>query len=508
VAKAYLGAEVPPSEESSEHAESRALRRGLGLFDSTMIVAGSMIGSGIFIVAGEMAREVGSAGWLLVAWLIAGLLTLAAALSYGELAAMMPRAGGQYVYLREAYSPLWGFLYGWTLFLVIQTGTIAASAVGFSRYLGVLWPPISESRYIIPPIHILPNYAISLSTAQLVSLSLIAFLTWTNSSGLKYGKGVQNSFTTVKIGCLVGVIAIGLLIGWKSSVVHANFDHAWSPQGFTPSAPGLTPLTGFGIIVALCTAQIGSLFAADAWNNITFNAGEVRNPARDVPLSLALGTVIVIGLYMLANFAYVVVLPFSQVQHAQSDRVAAAMMEAIFPGTGAKIIAIAIMISAFGCMNGMILSGARAYYAMALDGLFFKKAAYINRSSVPSAALAMQGVWAGVLVLVRTYQPATQTYGNLYSNLLDYVVSAALIFYILTIAGVFRLRKLQPDAKRPYKAFGYPIVPILYIVFAAIILVVLLVYRPATTVPGVIIVLFGVPVYFFFKAGASSSAGN
>jgi APA family basic amino acid/polyamine antiporter len=509
VADVRLKEEIQQPKESLEGAEShRTLHRGLGLYDSTMIVAGSMIGSGIFIVAGEMAREVGSAGWLMVAWLIAGVLTMAAALSYGELAAMMPRAGGQYVYLREAYSPLWGFLYGWTLFLVIQTGTIAASAVGFARYFGALWPPISEAKYLINPIHILPNYAISLSTAQLVSLILIAFLTWTNSSGLKYGKGVQNTFTTVKIGSLVGVIGIGLFLGWNSSVVHMNFGHAWSPTGFTPSAPGLTPLTALGLLVALCTAQIGSLFAADAWNNITFSAGEVRNPARNVPLSLALGTVIVIGLYLLANFAYLVVLPFGDVQHAPSDRVAATMMEAIFPHIGAKIIAIAIMVSAFGCMNGMILSGARAYYAMALDGLFFKKAAFVNRSNVPSSALAMQGLWAGVLVLVRTYQPATQTYGNLYSNLLDYVVSAALIFYILTIAGIFRLRKLKPNAERPYRAFGYPVVPILYILFASVILVVLLLYRPATTIPGVIIVLLGVPVYFLFRAKAASSQSS
>jgi APA family basic amino acid/polyamine antiporter len=509
VADVHPTVEVQQPEGDSGHKENRrALRRGLGLYDSTMIVAGSMIGSGIFIVAGEMAREVGSTGWLMVAWLIAGLLTMAAALSYGELAAMMPRAGGQYVYLREAYSPLWGFLYGWTLFLVIQTGTIAASAVGFSRYFGALWPPISEANYLIPPIHILPNYAISLSTAQLVSLVLIAFLTWTNSSGLKYGKGVQNAFTTVKIGSLVGVIGIGLLLGWNSSVVHANFGHAWSPQGFTATASGLTPLTTLGIIVALCTAQIGSLFAADAWNNITFSAGEVRNPARNVPLSLALGTIIVIGLYLLANFAYVVVLPFDKIQHAPADRVAATMMAAIFPHIGAKLIAIAIMVSAFGCMNGMILSGARAYYAMALDGLFFKKAAFVNRSNVPSSALAMQGIWAGVLVLVRTYQPATQTYGNLYSNLLDYVVSAALVFYILTIAGVFRLRKLKPHADRPYRAFGYPAVPLLYILFATVILVALLIYRANTTIPGIIIVLLGVPVYFLFRARASSQQSS
>jgi APA family basic amino acid/polyamine antiporter len=479
--------------------KQRELNRSLGLFDSTMIVAGSMIGSGIFIVAGEMAREVGSAGWMLLAWLIAGVLTLAAALSYGELAAMMPHAGGQYVYLREAYSPLWGFLYGWTLFLVIQTGTIAASSVGFSRYLGVLWPQIAENNYIIRPIHILPNYALSLSTAQLVALLVITFLTWTNSNGLKYGKRLQNVFTSLKIGSLLGVIGIGVLVGWKAAVVKANFGQAWTPQGFTLAAPGLSPATTFGMGVALCTAQIGALYAADAWNNITFTAGEVRNPTRNVPLSLTLGTVIVIGLYLFANFAYVVVLPFSEIQHAPSDRVAATMLQAIFPRVGPALIAVAIMIAAFGCMNALILSGARAYYAMSLDGLFFKNASMLNRANVPSVALVMQGMWAAVLLSIRTYQPATGTYGNLYSNLLDYIISAALIFYILTIAAVFRLRKTRPNAERPYCAFGYPVVPFLYLISAIVILAVLFVYRAATTIPGVVIVLIGVPVYFFFK---------
>src|ERR1700761_8232877 len=443
--------------------------RELGKFDSTMMVAGSMIGSGIFIVPADIARNVGSAGWLLAVWVVTGLLTVAAALSYGELAAMMPRAGGQYVYLREAYSPLWGFLYGWTLFLVIQTGTVAASSVGFSRYLGVLWPHISESHYIIPPIHILPTYAVSLSTAQVVALLVISFLTWTNTNGLKYGKGVQNVFTTMKLGSLLAVIAIGILIGWKASVVKANFGDAWTPRDFVTSGNAPSPLTGLGMLVALCVAQIGSLFAADAWNNITFSAGEVKTPSRNVPLSLALGTFIVIGLYLAANFAYIVVLPFSAVQHAPTDRVAATMMQAIFPKAGAVIIAVAIMISAFGCMNSLILSGARAYYAMALDGLFFKPASTLNRAHVPGAALVMQGVWSAVLVLIRTYQPATGAYGNLYSNLLDYIISAALIFYILTIGGVYRLRRLRPDAERPYRAFGYPVVPALYILCAGVI---------------------------------------
>jgi APA family basic amino acid/polyamine antiporter len=486
----------PETPQSTPH---RELHRSLGLFDSTMIVAGSMIGSGIFIVAAEMAREVGSAGWLMLSWVIAGALTLAAALSYGELAAMMPHAGGQYVYLREAYSPLWGFLYGWTLFLVIQTGTIAASSIGFSRYLGVLWPQIAESNYIIPPIHILPKYALSLSTAQTVALAVIAFLTWTNMRGLKYGKGVQNVFTSMKIGSLLGVIGVGILIGWRASVVKTNFLHAWTPHGYTPAAPGISPATGFGLFVALCTAQIGALYAADAWNNITFTAGEVRNPARNVPLSLALGTMLVIGLYLFANFAYVVVLPFGDVQQASADRVASTMLQAIFPRLGPALIAVAIMIAAFGCMNALILSGARAYYAMALDGLFFKRAGSLNRANVPGEALVMQGVWAAVLLMVRTYDPATGTYGNLYSNLLDYIISAALIFYILTIASLFRLRRTRPEASRPYRAFGYPFVPFLYLACAVTILVVLFLYRRETTVPGVVIVLMGVPAYFAFK---------
>ena len=486
-------------DEPQVSGQRRQLHRSLGLFDSTMIVAGSMIGSGIFIVAGEMSREVGSSGWLLLAWVIAGVLTMAAALSYGELAAMMPEAGGQYVYLRDAFSPLWGFLYGWTLFLVIQTGTIAASSVGFSRYLGVLWPHIAESNYIIRPIHILPTYAISLSTAQLVALLVIAFLTWTNIQGLKYGKGVQNVFTSMKIGALLGVIGIGVTVGWKASVVRENFAHAWTPQGFTPGAHGISPATTFGLFVALCTAQIGALYAADAWNNITFTAGEVRNPTRNVPLSLALGTVIVIGLYVLANFAYVVVLPFSQVQQAPSDRVAATMLQAIFPSVGPMLIAIAIMIAAFGCMNALILSGARAYYAMSLDGVFFRRASVLNQADVPGQALIMQGLWSAVLVSIRTYQPAKGTYGNLYSDLLDYIISAALIFYIFTIAGVFRLRRTRPNADRPYRAFGYPVVPLLYLISACVILGVLFVYKTATTIPGLVIVLIGVPVYFGFK---------
>lgn len=480
-------------------APTEQLTRALGLFDSTMIVAGSMIGSGIFIVAAEMGRNVGSPGWLLLSWVITGLLTLAAALSYGELAAMMPRAGGQYVYLREAFSPLWGFLYGWTLFMVIQTGTIAAVGIGFARYLGILWPYIAEDHYLIAPIHISSGYAVSLSTAQLVAALIIVFLTWTNTRGLVYGKNVQNVFTCAKIGALAGVVVLGA-VAWNSSAVHANFGDLWTPRGFTPVSPGLTPETAFGLLVALCVAQTGSLFSADAWNNITFTAGEVREPRRNVPVSLAFGTLIVIGLYLLANVAYLTVLPFDQLQNAKADRVAGAMLQAIFPSAGAPLMAVIIMVSGFGCINGMVLSGARAYYAMAQDGVFFRSAAKLNHAHVPATALRLQALWAVVLMLIRTYDPATSQFGNLYGNLLDYIISAALIFYILTIAGVFVLRRTRPDAERPYRAFGYPVVPALYILGASIILVLLFAYRPSTTVPGIVIVLLGVPVYLIFRA--------
>ncbi len=484
------------------------LQRSLGLFDSTMIVAGSMIGSGIFIVSAEMARQVGSAGWLLASWVITGLLTIAAALSYGELAAMMPHAGGQYVYLREAWSPLWGFLYGWTLFLVIQTGTVAAVAVGFARYFGVLWPRVSETNYLIAPVSVTRSYALSLSTAQLVGVLLIALLTWTNCRGIRYGKIVQNTFTSAKIGALLAVIGLGIFVGWNAKALAANFKHAWTPQGFTPIAAGLSQETVFGLFAALAVAQVGSLFAADAWNNITFTAGEVRSPKRNLPLSLAFGTMLVIGLYTLANVAYLVVLPLERVQHAASDRVAGAMLEVVFPAAGAGLMALAIMISAFGCINGMLMSGARAYFAMARHRLFFARAALLNRARVPGASLVMQGAWAALLVLIRTHDPSKGTYGNLYSNLLDYVVSAALLFYLLTIAAVFRLRALKPNAERPYRAFGYPAVPALYLLSAAAILGVLFVYRPATTFPGMVIVLIGIPVYFAFRWTSAKATGR
>ncbi len=474
-------------------------KRGLGLFDSTMVVVGSMIGSGIFIVSADIARQVGSPGWLLMAWIVTGALTLTAALSYGELAAMMPRAGGQYVYLREAFSPLWGFLYGWTLFLVIQTGTIAAVSVAFGRFLGVLWPAIAEDHYLIPPIHLSTGYALSLSTAQLVAVLLIALLTWTNTRGIDYGRIVQNVFTVAKTGALIALVVAGLVLGWNAAAVSDNFGNFWGVRGQVDIVSGLSAATTLGLFVALCVAQTGSLFSSDAWNNITFTAGEVKDPRRNLPLALAFGTGIVTALYLLANVAYLVTLPLASIQHAPSDRVATATLDAIFPGLGATLMASAILISTFGCNNGLILAGARAYYAMARDGLFFRAISRLNDAKVPAAGLVIQGVWSAFLVLPRTFDPATGRYGNLYGNLLDYVISAALIFYILTIAGVFRLRQTRPDVERPYRAFGYPIVPILYIAGALTILLVLFAYRPATTWPGLVIVLLGLPVYFMWS---------
>ncbi len=493
--------QLDSSHETSPSSEHRTFARGLGLFDSVMVVAGVMIGSGIFIVSADMARQIGSAGWLLVAWAIAGVLTIAAALSYGELAAMMPHAGGMYIYLREAFSPLWGFLYGWTLCTVIQTGTIAAVSIAFARFSGILFPWISEEHYLISPFHVSTRYAFSLSTAQVVAIALIAILTWTNTRGLQYGKIVQNTFTVAKIGSLLGLIVIGLALGWNSSAVRDNFGggHAWIARGVSPLSSGLDATMAFGLFVALCVSQTGSLFAADSWHDITFTAGEVKNPRRNLPLSLAIGTVLVMVLYFLANVAYLVTLPLASIQHAAADRVATAVLQAIFPTLGAALMAIAIIISTVGCVNGLTLAGARTYFAMAHDGLFFRAAGGLNKARVPGRSLLIQALWAGFLVLPRVFDPVTKTYGNLYSNLLDYIISAALIFYILTIAAIFRLRIKRPDAERPYRAFGYPWLPILYILGASIILGMLFTYRPATTWPGLVIVIIGAPVYLLLS---------
>jgi basic amino acid/polyamine antiporter, APA family len=469
--------------------------RELGMFDSVMIVVGTMIGSGIFIVPADMTRVIGSSGGLLLAWLVTGVLTIAAAMSYGELASMMPEAGGMYVYLREAFSPLWGFLYGWTLFTVIQTGTIAAVSVAFARFAGILIPAISEEHYLISPVHITSGYAISLSTTQLVAIAVIALLTWTNSLGIRYGKIIQNLFTVSKTGALVGLIVLGTLIGRNSAAIERNFSHFWQQTSLVPISPGFTAATGFGLFIAICVAQSGSLFSADSWHDITFAAGEVKDPRRTLPKSLIIGTVLVIVLYLLANISYLLDLPLSAVQQAPSDRVATAMVNVVVPGFGGLVMAAAIMISTFGCANSLVLSGPRVYYAMANDGLFLRSAAALNKARVPGRSLLVQGIWASALVLPRTFNPQTGQYGNLYSNLLDYVISSALIFYILTIAGVIRLRQTRPHAERPYRTFGYPIVPLIYIVGATVILIALFIYRASTTWPGLLIVLCGIPIY-------------
>jgi APA family basic amino acid/polyamine antiporter len=501
---ADLSTTAPPS----DHDLDTEFRRGLGLFDSTMVVVGSMIGSGIFMVSAFMGQVIGSPGWLLVAWLVTGVLTVAAALSYGELAGMMPRAGGQYVYLREAFSPLWGFLYGWTLFLVIQTGLIAAVAVAFARFLGVFLPWVDENpspeHYLIKPIHLSAGYAVSLSPAQLVAIVMIAVLTAMNMGGLRYGKWVQNLFTVAKTGAVLGVIVLGLAWGWNSAAIADNFadGNFWAARPTKPvvdNHPETLALTAYWLFVAVCVAQTGSLFSADAWNCITFTAGEVRNPRRNLPLSLALGTALVIVLYLLANLAYLVTLQFAQIQGAPENRVGTVTLNHIWPGHGATLMAAAILVSTFGCNNGLILAGARAYYAMARDGLFFRRVGLLNAARVPGWGLLLQGLWAALLVLPRTVNATTGKYGNLYNDLLDYIISAALLFYVLTIAGIFRLRATRPDAHRPYRAFGYPVVPALYIVGALVLIGVLVVYRQETTWPGLVLVALGVPVYFLWR---------
>jgi APA family basic amino acid/polyamine antiporter len=490
----------------------REFVRAIGLFDGTMIVVGSMIGSGIFIVAADISRQTGSSGGLLFTWIITGLLTVSAALSYGELAAMFPHAGGQYVYLREAYSPLWGFLYGWTLFLVIQTGTIAAVAVGFARYLGVLLPAISAKTYVIQPINFSSKYALSLSVQQLVAVLMIIFLTFLNTLGVRLGKLIQNIFTTAKALSLLGLIFLCVFVARNHAAIIDNFSHLWAVRNAVALEPGanflkqfiptVTAASGaFGLFVAFGVAQVGSLFSADAWNNIGFTAAEVKNPKRDVALSMAFGTAIVITLYCLANLAYLCALPLSQIQNAPDDRVASAALNAVFGPAGAGIMAVAIIISTFGCNNGLILAGSRVAYAMATDGLFFRATGTLNKKGVPATALSYQGIWIIVLILLRTRRP-DGTYGNLYSDLLDYVVFAVLIFYVLTIAAIFVLRAKRPDAERPYKAFAYPFMPLLYIISAVAIMFVLLLYKTQTTWPGLLIVLLGLPVYWWWSRRA------
>jgi len=500
---------------------AQGFARELGLLDSVMLVTGSMIGSGIFIVSANMARQLGSGGWLLAAWIVSGLLVMAAALSFGELAAMMPRVGGQYVFLRESYSTLLGFLYGWTFFLVIQTGTIAAVAVAFARFLGVIAPGISSSAFLVKPIDVSPGYAVSLSVQQLVAILLIVVLSLVNTFGLRTGKVIQNVLTAVKTLALAGLIGLGLLVGRKAVALAANFSSfsaLWTPRDTVTITPDLLPVSpisaqqgGLALLTVFLIALVGPLFSASAWNDVTFAAAEIRNPKRNLPLALAAGVGLVSLLYVLANVAYLVTLPLAAIRGAPEDRVATAALEAILGGGGASIMAVAIMISTFGCNNGLILAGARVYYAMARDGLFFRAAGRLNRWRVPGMGLGIQCLWAALLVIPRTrlrdasgalvVDKATGApqYGNLYTNLLEYVVFAVLLFYVITLIGLFILRRKRPDAERPYRVWGYPFVPLFYIAGAILVVIALLVYRTQTTWPGLLFVLTGIPVYFLWR---------
>ena len=494
--------------------QDRELVKALGLTSSTMLVMGSMIGSGIFIVSAEIGREVNSPALLIGAWAVTGFMTIAAALCYGELAAMMPRAGGQYVYLREALGPLWGFLYGWTLFLVIQTGTIAAVGVAFGKFLGVFFPAVSSSNWIlhfwkVPPIRIGPmvlgNMDVGLSTQNLVAILLVIVLSVINIFGVKTGAFIQNIFTFTKASALFGLVMVGLFIGRNAQALAANFhgnfwrNAALGAQHAVQVGIG-GPTVWVGTLTILAVAQVGSLFSADAWNNVTFTAGEVKNPQRNLPLSLALGTGIVIALYIGCNFIYLNVLPLAGhphgatildrgIQYATEDRVATAVLTHMFGAIGGALMAIAIMISSFGCSNGLILAGARVYYAMAKDKLFFRSVARLHPAyKTPAVSLMVQMVWTCILCVSGSY-----------GQLLDYIIFAALLFYILTIAAIFVLRRTHPEAERPYRAIGYPVLPAIYIVMAIFIDVVLLRYKPQFTWPGLIIVLLGIPVYFLWK---------
>ncbi len=446
--------------------------KGLGLTDATTLVMGSMIGSGIFIVSSDVARQVKSPGLLMLCWLLAAALTIVAALSYGELAAAMPHAGGQYVYLREAFGRLWGFLYGWTLFLVIQTGTIAAVAVAFAKYTGVFAPSISANHYLIG------SGKLGLTTQQLLAIAIIVLLSMVNTRGIRTGAVVQNVFTFAKVASLLGLAILGLLLGRNAGAVAANFQGFWRNAGWNWSTVALVG-----------TAMVGPLFSSDAWNNVTFTAGEVRNPKRNLPLSLGLGVGVVSTIYIACNFVYLCVLTLGQIQTAPEDRVATAVVSVMFGPVATRIMAGAIMVATFGCLNGLILSGARVYFTMARDNLFFRRAGLLDeRSHTPNFALGIQCIWAVLLTL-----------SGQYSDLLDYVIFAVLLFYILTIAGLFRLRQTRPDMERPYRAVGYPVLPGLYILAAGFIEIFLLWFKPAFSVRGLILVLLGVPVYFLWR---------
>lgn len=477
--------------------DNTKLHRSLSMWDATMLVAGSMIGSGIFIVSSDMARLTGSAGWLLFLWVLSGLITLIAALCYGELAGMMPDAGGQFVFIKRAWGNTLSFLYGWTVFMVIQTGVIAAVAVAFARFTGVFIPFLSDTNIL------LDAGWFQISAAQCLAILLIVFLTWVNTKGIESGKTIQTFFTSAKLLALFMLIIAGLYVGMKTDLLSSNFDNAWAAVKTVKTDSGWISenISGFALILVLGTAIIGSLFSSDAWNNVTFIAGEIKDPKKNIPRSLLLGTGIVTVLYFLVNIAYLSLLPLKgdpsaadvagqgiQFAGGGIDRVGTAAASMIFGDASVYIMAALIMISTFGCNNGIILSGARVYYAMALDKLFFKQAKQLNAHGVPAKALWFQAVWASVLCLSGTY-----------GELLDYTIFASLLFYVVTIAGIFILRKREPDAPRPYKVVAYPLLPVLYIVLALSICCILLYTKTAVAGKGLLIVLLGLPVYYLFK---------
>lgn len=462
----------------------------LSAFDATMIVAGSMIGSGIFIVSADITRNVGSAGWLVAVWLLTGFMTLTAALSYGELSAMFPKAGGQYVYLKESYNPLLGFLYGWSFFSVIQTGTIAAVGVAFSKFAGYFFPSLEMTdANILLQIGFLKIYP-----AQLLSIAIIILLTYINTKGVQGGKMIQSTFTITKLASLFGLIGFGFLLASKASIWDANWTNAWEMKTIAADNSA-TPIFGVAILGAIAASMVGSIFSSDAWNNVTFIAGEIKNPKRNIGLSLFLGTLIVTVIYISANLMYLSVLPLNEIANAPADRVAVAASNVIFGNIGTYVIAVMIMISTFGCNNGLILAGARVYYTMAQDGLFFKKAGTLNKNAVPAWALWAQCIVAALLCL-----------SGRYGDLLDMVSFIVVIFYILTIIGIFILRKKRPELERPYKAFGYPVLPAIYIIMGTCFCVLLIIYKPNFTWPGLIITLLGVPLYYLALRNQKSEA--
>ncbi len=471
----------------------KSFKPALGLWDATMIVAGSMIGSGIFIVSADILRNVGGPGWLLVVWGITGFMTITAAVSYGELSGMYPKAGGQYVYLKEAFSPLMGFLYGWSFFAVIQTATIAAVGVAFSRFTAYLIPQVGENVILLEP------FGLTISAAQLLAIGMIVLLTYTNTRGIQGGKIIQNTFTTAKLIALFGLIVLGFFFAkesfwtqnWQSGFT-AMQDLGVDDAGKTAS--GWKEIGGIALLGAIAASMTGSLFSSDAWNNVTFIAGEIKNPKRNIGLSLFLGTLMVTILYITANMMYLNVLPLDGIAFPQADRLAISAANQIFGDGGKFIIAVLIMVSTFGCNNGLILAGARVYYTMALDGLFFKKAGTLNKNSVPQWALWSQAVVASLLCL-----------SGEYGNLLDMISFVVVIFYALTIAGIFILRKKRPDIERPYKAFGYPVLPAIYILMGVTFCTLLIIYKPAFTWPGLIITLIGIPLYYIAMRSQKSN---